>query len=119
MLLRILLYVFVFFAVSMPPATFASENPGSGVIINGRELTAQQVSAIGRLYKFVPRPGRYWYDTVSGAWGLEGHELQGFILTGHNFGPMAANASAGNTGVFFNGREINLTEALRIQQTFG
>jgi hypothetical protein len=56
---------------------------------------------------------------VSGAWGLDGHEAVGFLLPGHNFGPMPADASHGNTGVFINGREINLIEALRIQQTFG
>jgi hypothetical protein len=92
---------------------------GSGVIINGGELTAEQVAALQSAYRFAPLPGRYWYDSNSGAWGFEGREAVGFILPGHDFGPLAADASQGHTGVFINGREINMIEAMRIQQTFG
>ena len=89
------------------------------VIINGRELTRAQAIAIAKTDGYAPVPGRYWYDRVSGAWGLEGREAAGFLLLGYDFGPLAPNASNGNTGVFANGREINMVEAMRIQQTLG
>jgi hypothetical protein len=95
------------------------KQPAPCVFINGRELTQQQIAALESAYRFVPLPGRYWYDPRSGAWGFEGREGAGFILPGHDFGPLAANASDGHTGIFINGREINLIEAARIQQTFG
>ena len=111
---------------SRAPATSTERTSGlatparsTGVFINGRELTADQAMAIAQTYGYAPVRGRYWYDTVSGAWGTEGREAAGFLLPGYNFGPLAANASNGNTGVFINGREINTVEAVRIQQTFG
>jgi len=91
----------------------------TGIIINGRELSRTDAMGLISIYHYAPPPGRYWYDTVSGAWGIEGREALGFILPGHDLGPLAANASAGNTGVFINGRELNLAEAANIQRTFG
>ncbi len=91
----------------------------TGVFINGGELSRDQAMAIAATYHYEPIPGRYWYDSRSGAWGMEGHETVGFLMPGHNFGPLAENASNGNTGVFVNGRQINMIEAVRIQQTFG
>lgn len=92
---------------------------GGRISINGHELTPSQINTIRTLYQYLPPPGRYWYDSRSGAWGVEGHETLGFIVPGLDLGPLAADASNGNTGVFINGREINLVEALRIQATFG
>jgi hypothetical protein len=103
---------------SQMAATPAAE-PGTGVFINGQELSQQQVLALAATYRYAPPRGRFWYDTVSGAWGVEGHETVGFILPGYDYGGLAANASAGNTGVFINGREINMIEAAGLQRTFG
>jgi hypothetical protein len=75
--------------------------------------------ALAVTYHYAPVPGHYWYDTLSGAWGIEGREAFGFLLPGHDFGPLAANASRGNTGVFINGREINMVDAASLQRTFG
>jgi hypothetical protein len=99
------------------PAPVAREE--TGVFINGRELNPQQMVALTATYHYAPPRGRFWYDTVSGAWGVEGHETLGFILPGYDFGPIATDASAGNTGVFINGREINMVEAAGLQRTFG
>src|SRR4051812_43235097 len=71
------------------------------------------------LYGYAPPLGRYWYDSRSGAWGMEGGGTAGFILPGHSFGPLARDASNGNTGVLINGRELNLEEAVVLQRTFG
>jgi hypothetical protein len=100
-------------------AAAAGPDETTGIFINGGELTAIQVRSIVALYGYAPPRGRYWYDARSGAWGVEGFETVGFILPGHNFGRLAPDASRGNTGVFLNGRELNLREALTIQATFG
>lgn len=91
----------------------------TGVIVNGRPLTPEDVIQIRSLYGLVAAPGRYWYDTRSGLWGGEGRQPIGLILPGHAFGPLSPRASAGNTGIFINGREINMIEALYIQRLFG
>ena len=96
-----------------------SANAGTGVFINGRELSPDQAMALAATYHYAPPRGHFWYDAVSGAWGVEGHEAVGFILPGYDFGPLASDASAGNTGVFINGREINMIEAASLQRTFG
>jgi len=69
-------------------------------------------------YHVVPRPGRYWYDAMSGLWGAEGGAPYGLIMPGYNFGPLSTRASAGNTGVFLNGREINMIEAAFYMRIF-
>jgi hypothetical protein len=91
----------------------------TGIVINGTQLTKSQVLAVVILYGYAPPLGRYWYDSRSGAWGLEGSGTAGFILPGHNFGTLAQDASKGTTGVIINGRELNVTEALSLQRTFG
>jgi len=100
-------------------AATASAIAGTGVFINRTELTGNQVRALYLRYGYAPPAGHYWYDSRSGAWGIEGRETAGFVLPGHDFGPLPEDASRGNTGVFINGRELNLAEALNIQRTFG
>ena len=104
--------------------TSAAQQPqpqqqATGIFINGTELTADQVQELRATYGAVAPPGQYWYDSRSGLWGLWGHEAAGFIRPGHTFGELPENASNGNTGVFINGRQINLIEAQYIQRTFG
>lgn len=68
-------------------------------------------------------PGRYWYDRVSGLWGLEGGPSQGQIVAGLLMGRLAANASVKNpfmrTGVYVNGREIHPQELRYLIALFG
>src|SRR5215510_13682033 len=82
------------------PETIRYMQTGSGVLINGRELTGEQVAELKQLYGVAPPPGRYWYDPRSGLYGYWGFEAAGYIRPGHRFDPVPANASRGNTGVF-------------------
>jgi hypothetical protein len=100
-------------------AAAVAAKAGTGIFINGTELTRRQALAIVALYQRLPPPAHYWYDSRSGAWGFEGHETAGFILPGHNFSPLSPEASHGNTEVFINGRELNLAEAASLQRIFG
>jgi hypothetical protein len=105
-----------------PPASLslpAEANSGTRVVVNGLELTRAQVAEIASTYRTAVSPGRYWYDSRSGAWGMEGRETGGFLRPGHEFGPVAANASNGDTGVIINGRELPSVEVTRLQMVLG
>jgi len=91
----------------------------TGVFINEGELSVAQLQLLRQSYGAVPPKGKYWYDTRSGLYGYWGFESAGYIRPGHDFGTLSPRASNGNTGVFLNGREINVTEALFFQQLFG
>jgi hypothetical protein len=92
---------------------------GTAVFVNGRELTRGQIAQLLMTYGSVAPPGHYWYDSRSGLWGLEGREALGFMMPGHNFGPLLPDASGGNTGVYINGRQINIAEAAYLQRVLG
>jgi hypothetical protein len=99
-----------------------AQMPGSGwgqTVINGRLITDQQKAEFFLVYRGPLQPGTYWYDSASGFWGYWGHEVAGLLNQGHDFGPLPANASNGNTGVFINGRQLNWIEVQFFQQLLG
>ena len=88
---------------SAPPAQ-------TQVIFNGRALTTRELQELEALYRTKARPGNYWYDATSGLFGVVGSAAAGFMYPGHSLGALAADASAGNTSVFINGRNITAQE---------
>ena len=89
---------------------------GGDVFINGARLPADKQRALEGAYGVPIQPGRYWYDAVSGAWGLEGGPGQGQIHPNLQLGPpIRADASRGDTRVFVNGRKLHAldVQALR------
>ena len=83
----------------------------SEIVINHVALTSVQVAAIERLVGGRLVPGRYWYDRTAGLWGYEGGPTAGFAIAGLDVGgPLTADASHGDTHVFFNGRELHRRE---------
>ena len=95
----------------------------STVIVNGTTLDAQTRRALEASYGTRLQPGRYWYDSASGLWGLEGGPSLGQILAGMRLGPLAADASVRSrwqrTFVFVNGREIHPRELSYLQDLYG
>jgi hypothetical protein len=82
----------------------------SAVTINDRAATADEVARLEALLLTEIPPGDYWYDAVSGLGGPWG--MQSVVYApGLDFGPVPANASAGDTAVFYNGRELPRVEA--------
>src|SRR5690349_1992459 len=85
--------------------------PARNVTFNGRNLTPRQWSAlmfVERQIRFRFPDGDFWYDDRSGAVGVMGRQTAGFLPPGlHLGGRMPQNCSAGNTGVFVNGRELH------------
>jgi len=106
-------------ATATPASQPVERQVGTGIFVNQRELSSEQVEQLRQTYGAVAPKGRYWYDAKSGLFGYWGFEAAGYLRPGHDFGPLAASASRGNTGVFLNGREINLTEAGYFQRIFG
>jgi hypothetical protein len=78
------------------------------VFVNSERLSAETLQQIERTYGVPVKPGRYWYDPVTGVWGLEGGPSAGRIAPNLSLGGrLREDASKGNTGVFVNGRELH------------
>ena len=96
----------------------AQVNPPQ-TVINGKALTTGQKADFIRTYGTPPLGGTFWYDSTSGLWGVMGREAFGVLRPGHAYGALSPTASAGTTGVFINGRQINTAEALYLQGLLG
>lgn len=87
------------------------------VFINQARLGEDKLRALEARYQFRIPNGRYWYDKVSGAWGMQGGPTLGFTLPGLDLGgPLRVDASGGRTGVFINGRELHAQDVAALQQ---
>jgi len=104
-------------AAAVLSAQYSAKTPDT--VINNHTLTAQEKLTFIQTYGVPPAPGRFWYDPASGLWGVEGSAPYGMLRPGHNYGQLSSRASNGNTGVFINGREINLVEAMFYYRLFG
>jgi len=92
---------------------------GQGVIINGKELSSEQLSQLEKIYQVEAQAGSYWYDAKSGMYGVVGQPAYGFMYPNHELGELARNASHGNTGVIVNGRELPQAEWVVWSQVLG
>ena len=103
-------------ADSPPPAAATQRN----VVINGVAIPAAQLAELENHVHLRIVDGRYWYDRVSGAAGPLGGPTLAFILPGLDLGgPLAPDASAGNTGVFINGRELPQYDLIALTRLVG
>jgi hypothetical protein len=90
------------------------------VIINAERLTTAQVRTFERQYRVRIVPGRYWYDRISGAWGVEGGPTVGLIVPGLTLGgSLRPDASRGSTFVWVNGRRLPWQDLIALQQLTG
>ena len=96
-------------AVRPGPAS-SPARPRSSVVVNGRSMTPAQVTQFTQMYGTPPQSGNWWYDPRSGQIGRVGEPVFGVLQPGHEFGPLAANASNGTSGVYLNGRQLPAVE---------
>ncbi len=90
------------------------------VFINRSRLNPATLQELEIITKSSIGSGRYWYDQLSGAWGIEGGPTAGFIVAGLNLpGPLPSDISGGGTDIFINGREIHPLDQRGLQQLFG
>ncbi|MFY9571099.1 MAG: hypothetical protein WAV20_06870 [Blastocatellia bacterium] len=116
-ILLILLFAMMLGTGGKPGAAQASQSTGyRSVVINRVRLTDETVQALEQLFQGRVPDGDYWYDKVSGAWGMESGPTKGFIHPRLKIGgPLRADASKGRTGVFVNGRELHRLDVLALQ----
>ncbi len=90
------------------------------LVINGKPLSEQEMQLVQMLeqrYGAKAIPGRYWYDALTGLYGVEGYGTLGQLPAGLPLGgPLRENASNGTTGVFVNGRQLHLQEVQYLSQ---
>src|ERR1043166_7746359 len=94
------------------PLSTATVKPAYEVRVNGRVLTDSQLAQLEEIYHIRPVPGNYWYDALSGLYGIIGGPAAGLMYPGHKLGQLAENASAGDMPVFVNRRRIPVSEWL-------
>lgn len=96
-----------------------AESTQARVLINDVQLSQTQLDEIETTYGVKPQNGEYWYDKVSGLFGVVGHPAFGFMFAGHDYGPLSRDVSNGNTGVSVNGRELPQSEWAVWSQVLG
>lgn len=116
--LRVFGPVMVFLALATP--VDAQQSRSTDVWINGVELQPDVVQALERQFGVRVAPGDYWYDRLSGAFGLMGGPGLGFTMPGLEVGgPLAPDASGRGTGVFVNGRELHPLDVAALMPLVG
>lgn len=99
-----------------PPPT---ESSSRQVTVNGARQPDERLASFAALGLLIA-DGRYWYDSICGAWGFEGGPTAGYLAAGLDFGaPLEANASLGTTGVFVNGRNLPMLDLIALQSLVG
>lgn len=93
---------------------------GRHVTINDRRLGDEELARFEQAYRIRIPDADYWYDPVLGAWGGKGGPTAGLTLPGLEWGgPLRSDASAGNTQVFVNGRELPRADLAALQRITG
>ena len=96
-------------------------SPARAVYVNNVALSTKDIGALEQAYRVRILDGRYWYDKVSGAWGMEKGPALGQIHPALKLGgALRADAPGGGngklTGVFINGRELHPRDVQALQQ---
>jgi hypothetical protein len=100
-----------------PPAEQAAPRSSRSVVINGVPLTDEQLRQLEHRFRLRISDGAYWYDQVSGAWGMQNGPTAGFTQPHLELGgPLRTDASSGDTGVFINGRELHQQDVTALRQ---
>ena len=98
----------------------AISSGGKSIFFNGVKIDDATIAQLENYYKVKAQSGCYWYDKVSGLWGIEGDKTYGVMLPNLPLGgPLKANASNGDTGVFINGRNLPQADLTIIQTVTG
>jgi hypothetical protein len=90
------------------------------VSVNGVQLEDDTIQQLEDAYKTRLVDGHFWYDRVSGLWGVWGGPAFGQISPGLPLGgPLRFDASGGQTNVVINGRAVHMLEYQAIVASYG
>ena len=104
---------------ALPPNSLA-DGSSQDIYVNGVKLNRKTIQSLETYYGVRMQSGHFWYDKVSGLWGVEGGPSMGQIMPALNLGgSLKPHSSGGNTGVFINGRELHPLEVLYLRSIFG
>lgn len=93
---------------------------GRAVYVNSVRLAQDTLAALEAGYGTSIPNGRYWYDARSGLWGRDGGPPLGRMQAGLKLGGrLLPQASAGDTGVYINGRRLPGVELYLLRQLIG
>ena len=107
-------------AATLSPPLEGQTTGRRAVFINRARLPEDTLRLLERTFQTSVPDGRYWYDQLSGAWGIEGGPTRGFTIPNLPIGGrLAADISGGGTGVFINGRELHPGDVQALQQLVG
>ncbi|MEO6453780.1 MAG: hypothetical protein ABIN97_06915 [Ginsengibacter sp.] len=85
-------------------------------IVNDQIVSVETILQLEKKYGIKCLPGNYWYDMMTGAFGIQGGPCTGIGIAGLQIGgKLKANASAGTTNVFINGRELHFMDVQGLQ----
>lgn len=115
-----LLLVIITLSIGALPHDGIADGSSHNIYVNGVKLNRETIRSLESYYGVRMQNGRFWYDKISGLWGLEGGPSMGQIMPALNLGgSLQPHASGGNTGVFINGREIHPLEVQYLLSIFG
>jgi hypothetical protein len=90
------------------------------ITVNRVRLSQATIQQLERAYRTRLISGHFWYDRVSGLWGIWGGPALGQVVPWLRLGgPLPWNASGGATRVFVNGRAIHPLERDYLLRVFG
>ena len=111
--------VLVATSLSTADALSAQAAGRTGVFVNRVELGSDIVTALAQNGVQIV-PGDYWYDALSGLYGVIGGPGLGFTMPGLVLGgQLPADASGGGTYVFVNGRELHPQDVALLAAVLG
>lgn len=114
------LIVCLLLVLSSPPAPLqaaSSANPQKNAIrING--ILTQPNHILRMTAPLLPQH-EYWYDSTAGLLGVVGRGGAWKVVSDVSQGRLERNASAGDTGILCNGRELPRQELLRLERALG
>jgi hypothetical protein len=92
------------------------KEPTLAIVINDEKLSAETIEQLQQKYRVQLHGGNYWYDGKTGAWGFIGGPVCGLVAADLPIGgALKSDASNGNTGVFFNGRNLHMQDVMALQ----
>jgi hypothetical protein len=77
-------------------------------IVNNEAVNTATIQQLEITYGVKCIPGNYWYDRLTGAFGIKDGPCTGIGVAGLNIGgALKFNASGGGSNVFINGRDLH------------